>query len=371
MTDPRLKKLAQVIVNYSVALKKGEIVLIKSPSIGEPLVKELYLAAIEAGAHPHVRLGAEGLSEILLKNASDNQLEYVSPLMMHEVETMDAQISLWAETNTKALSNTDPAKHAKLSASRRPYLERFMEREAKGQLRWNGTMFPTNSSAQDAAMSLAEYEDFVFNAGYLNEADPVSIWKAIERKQDEAIKLIADKSKVHLLAANGTDLKFSIEGRKWVNCCGTHNFPDGEIFTCPVEDSVNGTINFSFPAVHMGHECKGVKLTFENGRVVKASADTGEEFLLSMIDQDEGGRIAGEFAIGTNYNIQQFTCNTLFDEKIGGTVHLALGASLPEAGGVNKSALHWDMVCDMREGGSISVDGKIVHENGKFLEVEL
>lgn len=371
MIDPRLTKLAEVIVNYSVALKEGEIVLIKAPTVGEPLVKELYKAAIQAGAHPHVRLAPDELAEILLKNGSDKQLEYLSPIMMNDVETMNAQIGLWAETNTKALSNTDAAKHAKLSASRRPYVERFMERTAKGDLRWSGTLFPTNASAQDAGMSLSEYEDFVFNAGYLNEPDPVAIWKAIEKKQDKAIKLLDGKSSVRVLANNGTDLKFSIEGRTWVNCCGKHNFPDGEIFTCPVEDSVNGTINFSFPACHMGHECKGVKLVFENGKVTQASAETGEEFLMQMIDQDEGARTAGEFAIGTNYNIQQFTCNTLFDEKIGGTVHLALGASLPEAGGVNKSGLHWDMVCDMRDGGSITVDERIVHENGKFLEVEL
>jgi aminopeptidase len=371
MTDPRLKKLAQVIVNYSVSLKKGEIVLINAPAIGEPLVKELYKAAIEAGAHPHVRMAPDGLREILLKNGSDAQLEYLSPIMMNDIEMFNAHISLWAETNTKALSNTDAAKHAKLSAARQPYLERFFERTAKDETRWVGTLFPTNASAQDAGMSLVEYEDFVFNAGHLNKDNPVAIWKTIEKKQNEAIKLLAGKKRVHVQANNGTDLKFSIEGRTWVNCCGTENFPDGEIFTCPVEDSVNGSIKFSFPAVHMGHECKNVNLVFENGKVVKASADSGEDFLLKMIDQDPGARIAGEFAIGTNYNIQQFTCNTLFDEKIGGTVHLALGASLPEAGGVNKSGLHWDMVCDLRNGGSISVDDKIVHQNGKFLDVEL
>ncbi|MBN1456837.1 MAG: aminopeptidase [Sedimentisphaerales bacterium] len=371
MTDPRLKKLAQVIVNYSVSLKKGEIVLIKSPSVAEPLVKELYTAAIQAGAHPHVHLIPDDLTEILLKHGSNKQLEYLSPILMHDVETIHAQIGLWAETNTKALSNTDAAKHAKLSAARQPYMERFMERTAKNQLRWNGTLFPTNASAQDAGMSLTEYEDFVFNAGRLNEDDPVSIWKGIEKKQNEAVKILNGKKNVHLQANNGTDLEFSIEGRKWINCCGTHNFPDGEIFTCPIEDSVNGSINFSFPACHMGHQCKNVKLVFENGKVIKASAESGEEFLLKMIDQDPGARFVGEFAIGTNYNIQQFTCNTLFDEKIGGTVHLALGASLPEAGGVNKSGLHWDMVCDLRDGGSISVDDKIIHQNGKFIDVEL
>ncbi len=371
MKDPRLEKLAQVIVNYSVELKKGDIVLIKSPAIAEPLVKELYRAAIDAGAHPHIRTYSNELSELMLKHGSDEQLEFLSPIMMHDVETMDAQIGIWAETNTRALSNTDPAKNAKLSVARKPYIDRFLERIAEKKLRRAGIMFPTNSSAQDAGMSLSEYEDFVFNAGHLDKDDPVAAWKDIAKKQQEAVKVLDGKKTLHLLAENGTDLTMSVEGRKWVNCCGKENFPDGEVFTSPVEDSVNGTIAFSFPSFCMGHECKGIKLTFENGKVIKASAEKGEDFLLQMIDQDQGARFVGEFAIGCNYNITQYTCNTLFDEKIGGTVHLALGASLPETGGLNKSALHWDMVCDLRSGGSITVDAKNIYQNGKFNDVEL
>jgi aminopeptidase len=364
MKDPRLEKLAQVIVNYSVELKKGDIVSIISPPIAEPLVKEMYRAVLDAGAHPHVRTYSSERSELMLKHGSDEQLEFLSPMVMHEIETVDARIALLADTNTRALSNTDPAKNAKLSAARKPYLDRIFERTANKELRWVGTQFPTNSSAQDAGMSLSEYEDFVFKAGHLDKDDPIAAWKDIAEKQEKAVKILDGKKNLHLLTGNGTDLTMSLDGRKWINCCGKLNFPDGEVFTSPVEDSVNGTIAFSFPSILMGRECKGVKLTFENGKVTKATAEKGEDFLLQMIDQDQGARFVGEFAIGTNYNITDYTCNTLFDEKIGGTVHLALGASIPEAGGLNKSGLHWDMVCDLRTGGKITLDGE-------FKDVEL
>lgn len=371
MTDPRLTKLAQVIVNYSVALRKDDIVTIKSDPIATPLIIELYRAALEAGAHPHVRLSPDDLAEILYKHGRDHQLDFVSPLALYEVEHINASIGIWAEVNTKALSNVDAARQARASAARKPIVTRFMERAAAKQLRWTGTLFPTNSSAQDAGMSLAEYEDFVFSAGHLEKPDPVAEWKAIADRQEKVVRLLTGRKTLHLQAANGTDLKMSLEGRKWINCCGKENFPDGEVFTTPVEDSVEGTIAFSFPTVHLGHECHGVRLRFEKGHCVEAHAESGEDFLLKMLDQDPGARRVGEFAIGTNYNVTQFTRNTLFDEKIGGTVHLAVGMAYGETGGKNQSSLHWDMVCDLRQGGSISVDGQRIYENGRFREIEL
>lgn len=369
--DPRLEKLAHVLVNYSVALKRGDVVIIKGPPVGEPLMLALYRAALEAGAQPHLRMAPEAAAELMLKYGQEHQLKYVSPLALHEVEKIDASIGLWASENTRALSNTDPAKHALLSAARQPIMSRFMERAGKKELRWTGTQFPTQASAQDAAMSLAEYEDFVFGAGLLDRDDPVAAWRQIEKRQQKVVDLLNGKMKLHLEAANGTDLTLSVEKRKWINCCGKENFPDGEVFTGPVEDSVEGTIVYSFPAVHMGHECNGVKLRFEKGKVTEATATSGEEFLLQMLDQDAGARFVGEFAIGTNYSITQFTKNTLFDEKIGGTVHLAVGASYPETGGRNESGLHWDMVCDLRGGGRIRADGETIYEDGKFTTVEL
>jgi len=371
MRDPRLDKLAKVLVNYSVELKKGDVVSIQGAPVAEPLIVAVYRAALEAGAHPHVRMAPDELTEILLKNGSREQLEFVSPLTMHEMETVDARIGLWAEVNTRALTNTDSAKHAQLSAARKPIMAKFMERAAKKELRWTGTMFPTQSSAQDAGMSLSEYEDFVFGAGLLDHADPVTSWKKVAEKQQRIVDLLNGGKELHLTAANGTDLRMNLEERVWINCCGKENFPDGEVFTAPREDSVDGVIRFSFPAVHMGHECEGVELHFKQGKVVEAKAEKGQDFLFQMLDQDEGARRVGEFAIGTNYGVKQFTRNTLFDEKIGGTVHLAVGMAYPERGGKNESGLQWEMVCDLRGGGCIALDGKTVYENGAFAAVDL
>ena len=371
MLDARLKKLAGVLVNYSTVVQSGDLVMISAPPIAEPLAIEIYKAALAAGGHPQLKLVPDELTELMLKYGSDQQLKYLSPLRVHEVETIDVNIGIWAETNTRALSNTDSAKHAAMSAARKPIFSRFLERVAKNELRWTGTIFPTNASAQDAAMSLAEYEDFVFGAGLLGEPDPVEAWRSVARKQQTAVELLSGKRQLHLESANGTDLSMSIEGRKWINCCGKENFPDGEIFTSPLEDSVEGTIVFSFPAMHMHQECDGVRLRFEKGLVVEATAEKGEDFLNAMLDQDAGARRVGEFAIGCNYGISRFTRNTLFDEKIGGTVHLAVGASLPESGGSNQSALHWDMVCDLRGGGKVTVDGEIVYRDGKFVGIDL
>ena len=363
--DPRVKKLSEVIVQYSVGIKKDDLVVIQGPPSSEPLIVALCETIIKAGGHPHVRMSPDVLTELMLKHGSEDQLKYVSPLAMHDIETADVRIALWAEVNTKALSNCDPERQGMLSAAKKPIFTRFFERTAAGELRWCGTLFPTQASAQDAGMSLLEYEDFVYNAGLLDQEDPVALWKQVDAKQQKLIELIADKKTIHVEADNGTDLKMSVEGRKWINCCGKENFPDGEVFTSPVEDSLEGTIAFSFPACHMGHECRGVKLRFEKGKVVEATAESGEEFLQGMLKQDEGASIAGEFAFGTNYGVQQFTKNTLFDEKIGGTVHLAVGAAFPEAGGKNQSGLHWDMVCDLRGGGRVTMDGQTIFENGK------
>ena len=220
-------------------------------------------------------------------------------------------------------------------------------------------------------MSLSEYEDFVFNAGLLNEPDPVAAWRHVSQRQQRLVDLLDGKSDYRVTAANGTDLRMSVAGMRWINCDGHENFPDGEVFTGPVLDSVNGTVNFSFPAVHHGREVQDVRLTFKNGKVVDASAGKGEDFLVSMLDMDAGSRSLGECAIGTNYNIKQYTRNTLFDEKIGGTVHFALGAGYPETGNTNASGLHWDMVVDLRTGGTIRIDGQVISENGTFVHPAL
>ncbi|HEX8913847.1 MAG TPA: aminopeptidase [Humisphaera sp.] len=373
MRDPRLEKLADVIVNYSAGVKPGQLVRITGGPIAGPLVTELFRKVVAAGGHPMVRMDVEEHAEILLKHGSDDQLQYVNPVSQYEVEKIDVSIGIWADENTKALTNVDPKRMGLRQAARKPIFGVFMKRAADGSLHWCGTQFPTQASAQDAEMSLAEYEDFVFNAGLLDRPDPVAAWRQVSERQQRLTDLLNDRSTngrgdYRVVAANGTDLRMSVAGRKWINCDGHENFPDGEVFTGPVLDSVNGVVQFSFPAVHHGREVENARLTFRDGKVVDATATKGQDFLISMLDMDPGARFLGECAIGTNYSITRYTKNTLFDEKIGGTVHFAVGAGYPETGNTNVSGLHWDMVVDLRQGGHIEIDGERISENGRFLK---
>ena len=366
MRDPRLTKLAQVLVNYSVAITPGKLVRLTGPTVAAPLVAELHRAVLAAGGYPWVRLTLEELDEVFFKHASDEQLQYLNPVAKFEVETIDATIGIWADENTKALTGCDPKRIARHSVARRPIVDTVLRRAAAGTMKWTGTQFPCNASAQDAEMSLAEYEDFVFTAGLLDLPDPVAAWTQVSQRQQRLADYLNGKADYHVVGANGTDVRMSVAGHHWVNCDGHENFPDGEVFTGPVIDSVNGVIKFSFPAVYDGRETDGVRLVFKDGKVVDASADKGQDFLYSMLDMDAGSRFLGECAIGTNYSIKRYTKNTLFDEKIGGTVHFALGAGYPETGNTNQSGLHWDMVVDMRQGGYLEIDGQRFSENGKF-----
>jgi aminopeptidase len=366
MRDPRLAKLSDVLVNYSVGVKAGQSVRISGSPVAQPLIVELYRTVLQAGGHPLVRMVPDEVGEIFYKTASDEQLKYFSPITLHEIEQIDCTIGIWADQNTKALTGCDPRKIGIAQAARKQYMEIFLKRAAEGKLRWTGTQFPTNAAAQDAEMSLSEYGDFVFKAGMLDHDDPVAAWKKLSDRQQRLVDLLNGKGDYHVVAVNGTDVRMSVAGHRWINCDGHENFPDGEVFTGPVLDSVDGTIHFSFPAVHHGREVQDVRLKFRDGKVVDASAAKGGDFLISMLDTDSGSRLLGECAIGTNYQIRQYTRNTLFDEKIGGTVHFALGAGYPETGNSNQSGLHWDMVVDLRPGGYIEIDGEKINVNGKF-----
>jgi aminopeptidase len=366
MRDPRLTKLAEVLVNYSVAVQSGQLVRISGPPVATPLVIELYRSVIKAGGHPMVRMTPEALSEIFIKNGSDDQLKYVNPITQFEGDKIDCSIGIWANENTKAMSNVDPARIGLAESARKPISKRFLQRAAEGTLKWAGTQFPCQASAQDAEMSLTEYEDFVFGAGLLDHPDPIASWKKVSQRQQKLVDFLQGKSDYRIVSSNGTDIRMSVAGRTWINCDGHENFPDGEVFTGPVLDSANGVIHFSFPAVHHGREVQDVRLKFRDGKVVDASASKGEEYLIGMLDMDAGSRFIGECAIGTNFGIKQYTRNTLFDEKIGGTVHFAVGAGYPETGNTNESGLHWDMVVDLRSGGYIEIDGQRVNVDGKF-----
>jgi aminopeptidase len=368
MPDPRVEKLADVLVNYSVGVKSGQLVRITATPAATPLVTEIFRKVVATGAHPFTRINLEETQEIFLKNASKEQLSYVNPIAKYEMETIDCSINIWAEENTRSLTNVDAESMRLSRGAKKPLMDLFMKRAAEGSLRWCGSQYPTNASAQDADMSLADYQDFVYSAGMVDQPDPVAAWKRISERQQRLTDFLNGKRDYHVVAANGTDVRMSVAGRRWINCDGHENFPDGEVFTGPIVESVSGQINFSFPAVYDSREVCDVKLTFKNGKVVAASASKGEDFLIKMLDMDGGSRFLGECAIGTNYAIQQYTRNTLFDEKIGGTVHFALGAGYPETGNTNQSGLHWDMVVDLRRGGHIEIDGHKIAENGRFLK---
>lgn len=367
MNDPRYDKLAETIVNYSTQVKPGDLVRLAGPVVGRPLLAALFKAVVKAGGHPFLNVTFDECQETRLLEATDDQLRFANPVDLYMVDAIDVSISLWGEDNTKSLTQIPAERQALSGQSRRPMMTKFFQRAAEGKLRWCGTQFPCHAAAQDAEMSLAAYEKFVFEAGLLHLDDPAAAWRAVSERQQRLTDYLQDKKEIRFVTPQGTDIKLAVAGRRWVNCDGHENFPDGEVFTGPHEDAVEGVICYSFPAVHGGRECDGIRLTFRGGKVVDASASKGEEFLIAMLDQDAGARVLGEIAIGTNYSVKRYTKNTLFDEKIGGTFHAAVGSSYPETGGKNDSGLHWDMVCDLRHGGKIFVDDELISENGRFL----
>ncbi len=365
MPDPRVKKLAEVLVNYSLELKPGETFVISTSAAADELSLAVYEQAVLAGAHVHSRISITGANEVYYKNASDAQLDYVSPISRYYYEKFDALLNIEAETNTRALSGVDPRKMQRSQQANKDVIETFMQRMATRELKWAMTVYPTNASAQEADMSLAEYQDFVYGAGMLDLEDPVQAWREEGQRQRGVIAWL-DGHKSAVLKGANIDLTLSLEGRKFHEASGKLNFPDGEIYTSPIEDSVNGWVRFAYPAIFGGREVEDIELWFENGKVVKEKASKGQEFLTTMLDTDDGARYLGEWGIGTNYNIQKFTKNMLFDEKIGGTIHLAVGGGFPEVGGKNKSAIHWDMLCDMAE-SEVTIDGDLFYKDGKIV----
>jgi aminopeptidase len=366
VTDPRLQRLARVVCEHSLKAKPGELMLIEAPAVAEPLVIELVKAALEAGALPRVRVAPEGAHLALLSEASDEQLRTLLPSALPEMEAIDLRVAVHASPNTRELSGVDPAKVAAVQEARKPVMDRYMQRSAEGELRWCVTAFPCEAFAQDADMSLAAYEDFVFRAGWLQLDDPVAAWSAFADTLRGVAERLAGVRELRVVAED-TDLTVGVEGRRWIPCHGDRNFPDGEVFTGPVETATRGDVRFSFPAIFGGREVQDVRLRFEGGRVVRSEAAAGAELLEQMLAIDDGASVLGEFAIGANYAVERFTKQILFDEKIGGTCHMAVGAGYPETGSTNRSGLHWDMVCDLRSGGEIYADGELIHRDGRFL----
>lgn len=365
MVEPRTSKLADILVNYSIKVKPGDWVIVNGSAIALPLIKEVYEKVIKAGGNPNVLLVDDTMQETKFRHANEDQLKWISPISRLVNEKAGAMIHIGAPSNTRALSGIEPKKQQISAAAHQEITQIFRERSASKDLRWVITNYPCPAYAQEADMSLSDYEDFVYSATFADQNDPVRAWQKIHDEQQKVVDWLFGKKHVEVKGPNA-DLGLSIEGRVFINGDGEKNMPSGEIFTSPVEDSANGWIKFTYPAITKGREVDGIELEFKDGKVVSAKAEKNEEFLITMLDTDEGARYLGEFAIGTNRGIQKFTKSILFDEKLGGTMHLALGFGFLEAGSKNQSAIHWDMICDMREDSEIQVDGEALYKNGEF-----
>jgi aminopeptidase len=355
MQDARVKKLASILVNHSLGVKKGEnVVIAASSELAKPLVLEVFKEVLKAGGNPLTSIGFEETQNIFYNFASKEQIHNFPETRYHEAKNVDCFVNIRASANKKALSGIDPALISERSKVLKPISEEIVNKK-----RWILCNYPTNALAQEADMSLEEYEDFLYGATNID-------WNKVKKKE-EKLKAVLDKASAVRIVGKDTDLTLSIKGRKAIACYGERNMPDGEVFLSPVEDSAEGCIYYEMPAIYQGREVLGIRLKFKRGKIIEAKADKNEGFLNAMLDTDKGGRFLGELGIGTNYGIQKFSKDILFDEKIGGTVHLAAGRSYEEAGGKNVSAIHWDMIKDLRQSGAIYLDGKAIQKNGKFL----
>jgi len=365
MVDPRIEKMADILVDHSTYIKEGDRVAIEATTAASPLVRALYARILQRGGHPHLILDLPDQDEILFQHANYDQLGFSPTFRKLAYDQFESRIKIGSLTNTRALSTVDPSRQRKRQAALSPILESQMRRGADKSFKWVTTLFPTEGYAMEAEMSLKQFEDFVFNAVHTNQDDPVAFWNETKIKQQKMVDLVQGHDRVILQGPN-VDLSLSVKGRTFVNCYGINNMPDGEIFTGPVENSLKGWVRYTFPAIINGVMVEGVELKFNGGRVSKATASKNEAFMNEMINSDPGASYVGEFAIGTNYDIDRFSHNILFDEKLGGTFHMALGAGYPETGSKNKSIIHWDMICGL-EDSEISVDGEVVYRNRKFL----
>jgi aminopeptidase len=371
VADSRVSKFATVLVDHSARIQPGDRVLIEATTAAEELVRELCIRVLERGGHPHPMLQLPdmffpGHEDLLMQYGKDAQLDFVPTFQKIAYDQFESRIRIHSSTNTRSQGSFDPSKSQRRGKATSVITAAQMQRGAEGKFKWVTTLFPTDAYAQDAGMSLSQYQDFVYGAVHANEEDPIKFWKKVEADQQAAVNFMKGKSQVVLRGPN-VDLTLSVKNRTFLNSSGVFNMPDGEIYTGPVEDSVSGWVKFTYPAIYQGVAVEDAELTFLNGKVSQVNASKNKEFLIKMLESDPGARYLGEFAIGTNFEISKFTGQILFDEKIGGSFHMALGAGYPETGSQNKSAIHWDMICDMRTDSEILVDGELLYKDGKFM----
>lgn len=360
-----LAKYAQLLVHYCVEIKEGDRLFVSSTTLAEPLIREIYREALRAGAIVEVDLAFREKGNIFMKEAGERQLQHVSPLYKMAMEEFDAYLNIMAPFNLREDQAVDPDKSKIRKAAIAPVSKMYFERTATRSLKRNLCQYPTLANAQEAGMSFEDYEHFVFNACRLYEDDPAAAWLEVRRSQQHIVDLLNSREKVRY-KGEGIDISFSTKERTWINSDGQTNMPSGEVYTSPVEDSVNGTIHYTYPVIYGGQAVEGITLWVKDGYIEKWEAKQGKE-MLDHVFELPGARRFGEAAIGTNYKIDRFTKNILFDEKIGGTVHMAIGQSYLQAGGKNQSSIHWDMIADMKNGGEIYADGEKIYDSGKFI----
>jgi aminopeptidase len=374
MKDQRIDSLARTLIDYSANIQPGDRILLEAEPAAEPLVRALFERTLERGGHPHLMINLHGqvtqsgFDDLFLQKANNRQLEYISPFYQIAYKQFESRIRIHSSSNTKTLSNANPEQMARRAKAVQSILEDQFQRGDRGEFKWVTTQFPTLAYAQDGEMSFEEYETFLYKACHVNDpdSDPVAYWQGVEAEQQRLVDVFKGHDNV-LVRSPHCDFSLSIKGRVFINADGHNNMPDGEIFTGPVEESASGWIHFNFPAVFRGSETSGVKLRFEEGKVVEALADKNQALLERMLNVDAGAGYLGEFALGTNYGIQSHTKNILFDEKIGGTFHIAFGSGYPKTGSKNKSAIHWDMICDLRKDSEVLLDGDLIYKDGTFL----
>jgi aminopeptidase len=359
-----IKKYAHLLVHYSLSLKKGERVFISTNTVAEDLAREVYREALKIGAIPEVQLNFRGQNRILMEEGNDEQLSYVPTLYHKAINDFDAYLFIRAPFNHAENKNLNKEALKQRSKALKSTHEIYNQRTASRELKRTLCEYPTSASAQIAGLSLEAYQNFIFKACKLYDDDPIMSWKEVRRSQQTVVDYL-NKSNMIRYKGPKTDVAFSVKNRIWINSDGQTNMPSGEVFTGPIEDSVNGTVYFDYPTMYKGEEVCNVELTIKDGEVIKWSAERGQS-LLDDAMKIKGAKYFGEVAIGTNYSIDTPTKNILFDEKIGGTIHMALGQSYKQTGGINESVIHWDLISDMKE-GAIYADGKMIYEKGQFV----
>jgi aminopeptidase len=350
---------AALLCDYCLEVQPGQQVLVRSTTLAAPLLRALHRALLAREAWPLLRVGLPEIEQDFYAHARELQLDGVPGLARAEAEQADAFLAIQAPRNTRALADADPARIARVARARAPLTELRLAK------RWCGTLWPTAAGAQQAGMGEDAFAAFVRGALFLDREDPAAAWRELGAFQAGLVERLAGARELRI-EAEGTDLTLRVDGRTWINSDGRRNMPSGEVFTGPLEGSANGTVRFTVPSSPAGVAVEDVELTFRDGEVVAARAGRGQDYLERTLATDAGARRLGEIGIGTNHAIDRPIGAILFDEKIGGTVHLALGRSYPETGGVNDSAVHWDLICDLRAGGRLWADGDVVQEDGAF-----